>query len=615
MAGSPFASEHGVGSLVDASSEGSSLACRVTVFAGPLLILIVPLSELGRLSSVDEFAGLVASGTLGWAVAAVVLLALGPLLRIAGRLGRVGGSRWVRIALLITVGAIAGVARAVVLRSGGAAIGLEDTLDALPRMLIAAQVGAIWALTAAVVGVVVVRYRSIRAAQIGRVALARSLTVPAEATTELHEQLIASGVREAVHAATRPLKDACADASTSTERLGTALAATAASVREISHTLERAPMPDAMDVRVSLSEMTTAAFGRVPPTVRSVVVGYAAMAALTFTWTSSRVGLAPAMRSAAILIIGSAAVTGAARLAWHRWQGFRPLATGAFLCALGALLPFDLLVAAITGDSASTSESSTRLLLAPIAPLVILLLLTLASSHQIEGAEWERSVGAERIEQWRLARVRAGTSQRTGRALHAGALSRLHAAALAMSMVDTHPPGRTADGRVKIIGDVLRRIDEDLRNVGDACSERNESAWMLAQFACELALHRWSALVRIETRIDPALAGAYAPACASRIISEAVTNAVRHGSALCIEIELLQRDGQLLLSVLDDGTGPPSRCPAGQGSRDLDYWAPGRWCRTSRVGGGTVLRAALPLAESRQRAMPRTAVKKPNEVH
>ncbi len=84
-----------------------------------------------------------------------------------------------------------------------------------------------------------------------------------------------------------------------------------------------------------------------------------------------------------------------------------------------------------------------------------------------------------------------------------------------------------------------------------------------------------------------------------RIAQEAVTNAVRHGHATQISIMLSSSPKELLLSVTDNGTGPPE--PAGNhdgmGIRTMNYRAQalgGSLVFRGRRGGGTRLVCAIP---------------------
>jgi signal transduction histidine kinase len=85
---------------------------------------------------------------------------------------------------------------------------------------------------------------------------------------------------------------------------------------------------------------------------------------------------------------------------------------------------------------------------------------------------------------------------------------------------------------------------------------------------------------------------------AYRIASEAVTNALRHGSPSRVELVLDVADGQLVVCVADDGAGVDDEVTAGVGLESMHARAAelgGSCTLDSRAGGGTVVSARLPL--------------------
>jgi len=82
------------------------------------------------------------------------------------------------------------------------------------------------------------------------------------------------------------------------------------------------------------------------------------------------------------------------------------------------------------------------------------------------------------------------------------------------------------------------------------------------------------------------------------IASEAVSNAVRHSAAGRIHLEARVEGGTLIVSVSDNGRGIPSRSQGGLGLMSMGERAVevgGRLDVSARSGGGTVVRALLPL--------------------
>ena len=85
-----------------------------------------------------------------------------------------------------------------------------------------------------------------------------------------------------------------------------------------------------------------------------------------------------------------------------------------------------------------------------------------------------------------------------------------------------------------------------------------------------------------------------------RIAQEALNNAAKHSSAKRITVRLEETDGELVLSISDDGKGfDPANAPRGRWGmttmRERAEAAGGRLAVESAPGRGTIVRAALPL--------------------
>jgi hypothetical protein len=94
-----------------------------------------------------------------------------------------------------------------------------------------------------------------------------------------------------------------------------------------------------------------------------------------------------------------------------------------------------------------------------------------------------------------------------------------------------------------------------------------------------------------EAAIPPALA-----LTAYYVVTEALANVARHGHADRARVELVSRDGDLLVRVADDGTGGAD--PRGGGLRGLSdrvHAVDGTFRLVSPAGGGTLVEARLPL--------------------
>ena len=87
-------------------------------------------------------------------------------------------------------------------------------------------------------------------------------------------------------------------------------------------------------------------------------------------------------------------------------------------------------------------------------------------------------------------------------------------------------------------------------------------------------------------------------AAAYRIVTEAVTNVLRHSGASTCRVAVSAVDAALTLLIEDDGTGLPYQHRDGVGLASMRWRAAelgGTWEAQARPGGGTCVRVALPL--------------------
>lgn len=86
----------------------------------------------------------------------------------------------------------------------------------------------------------------------------------------------------------------------------------------------------------------------------------------------------------------------------------------------------------------------------------------------------------------------------------------------------------------------------------------------------------------------------------AHVVVEAVNNAVRHGAARSVVVDIQQADQRWVITVVDDGLGP-RRGRRGVGSRYFDLVADGDWSLTPAPSGGSLLRVTLSDAAARGR--------------
>jgi signal transduction histidine kinase len=81
----------------------------------------------------------------------------------------------------------------------------------------------------------------------------------------------------------------------------------------------------------------------------------------------------------------------------------------------------------------------------------------------------------------------------------------------------------------------------------------------------------------------------------SQVVSEGVSNAVRHGHASQIQIAVdVTRDSKVLITIVDDGLGPLAGTK-GLGSSFFDSIAGSNWSLTAGENGGSTVRLAMSL--------------------
>ena len=111
---------------------------------------------------------------------------------------------------------------------------------------------------------------------------------------------------------------------------------------------------------------------------------------------------------------------------------------------------------------------------------------------------------------------------------------------------------------------------------------------------------RWRGFVKmgVVINLDEALLNQAAESAIVQVVSEAISNSVRHGLArsVSIGIEPNLADQTLIeLTVVDDGLGPRSG-PTGLGTELFSAVSGGNWEIKLRESGGTELKLQIPLS-------------------
>ncbi len=148
----------------------------------------------------------------------------------------------------------------------------------------------------------------------------------------------------------------------------------------------------------------------------------------------------------------------------------------------------------------------------------------------------------------------------------------------------------------------LELVTQDLNRAERALMNPPEHVIDLPESLAELQ-SVWRGIVNIKINITeratkPLMGNNSACVCVNEIVKEAVSNAVRHGQAKTINVEI-DREGQVALhiKVSNDGLPIKQRPKAGLGSRLIKELTTSWSLGSSKASGLTVLAASLPLAK------------------
>jgi hypothetical protein len=137
-------------------------------------------------------------------------------------------------------------------------------------------------------------------------------------------------------------------------------------------------------------------------------------------------------------------------------------------------------------------------------------------------------------------------------------------------------------GRLRAMLQGFLRYETAARTIGEVLESQKQA---------------WAEFILISTTIDEDLASFQARRCygLSELISEGISNAIRHGEATQLEISLRIFEGEVLILIRDDGTGLKSDS-RGLGTSVLKTLSNDRFSLRSLPSGGTEVQAILPLA-------------------
>jgi signal transduction histidine kinase len=188
------------------------------------------------------------------------------------------------------------------------------------------------------------------------------------------------------------------------------------------------------------------------------------------------------------------------------------------------------------------------------------------------------------------------TRRRIERNLHDGLQQRLVTLALELKNVKAAAPTRQAllSARTRIEAELGAALDE-LREISRGIHPAILSKGGLVP-ALRMLGRRSAVPVEIEILVDARLPEAVEVA-AYYIVSEALTNAAKHARASVVRVDVERRNGNVFLSIRDDGAGgaDPGRGSGLIGLRDRVEAIGGTLIVESPVGAGTSLLVTLPV--------------------
>ena len=204
----------------------------------------------------------------------------------------------------------------------------------------------------------------------------------------------------------------------------------------------------------------------------------------------------------------------------------------------------------------------------------------------------------DQLQESRARIVEAGYAarRRLERDLHDGAQQRLVGLALDLRLARERlddDPGAAASMLDEASAE-LSKATEELRELA-----RGIHPAILSDRGLEAAVESLAQRAPLPVQIDASVDGRLpdpVEAAAYFVVSEALTNVVRHSGAERAEVGIRRDDGRLVVEVADDGSGGAD--PAGSGLRGLaDRVAAldGRLRVDDPAGGGTIVRADIPL--------------------
>lgn len=484
--------------------------------------------------------------------------------RVCARIHAPRGRLWSTLAVIVS----STVVRAVAVSMSALAFGVSQGIEWQYRLMSGVIVQSVILVTLAVVVVSYRQHQSVVAErEIARASLVDLNNSLAERLDEIRERLVAevrrsidplvrtldglleqtlvTGDRSAAHAAIRSLAED--ELRPLSHRLAREpLAHDVAQLPREKSRLPRAPLP----TRMPMSEL-------IQPNTLAVLAGISAV---------SPIARHPDLVNSVLFLTVAIAVVGAlAYIAWIALGAWRPPLVVGILCAMGlgsASLGLALETLQVGGAIVPPDLLTPTLVLGAIWGGLIAAYAVVNARREETEADLRDSVDRLRASSSILRRSAFVAQRRLAFIVHGSIQSSLTAAAMRLA------------SRPTVDAEAIAEVRADLRSALRALDESASPHCMLTDTLQDIS-ELWDGTCTVRWTMDHRTIRALvdspdAAMSAAEISRECVSNAIRHGRATEVWITIACSGEHIVVTSLDDGSGPPADSSRGLGSTLFD---------------------------------------------
>lgn len=243
------------------------------------------------------------------------------------------------------------------------------------------------------------------------------------------------------------------------------------------------------------------------------------------------------------------------------------------------------------------ADLAFALLRTSLAALVILALLGASSRRlQVQVDRTQAALDIVRAQASALLQADETVRQQVAATLHDRVQAGLIGACLQLQSILP----RVGPGDADLVRRIIASLEElralDIRRAVRSLSPNLREVDLLSALEDLCETYRPGLDTRLEVAVQglpyEVRLGAY------RIAEQSLLNSVMHGRATTCQVSIRPVDGRVEIDVRDDGVGVPATATPGLGSTLITTWCrtlDGHWSREAAPGGGTIVRATLPL--------------------